>query len=471
MRFILGLAAAAAVAAPLAAQGAAPDRLLARAETAIGPADARVRAEAFRARQSGTGQAAEQAADPADPVALVRRSYAWSFDAAAGRMIREAEQVFPGEVRFLTRAALTPEGGWSVDLLRWRTGTDLAAFGAEDAARSRAQFERFFPHLLLRQARAAGRLEPAGPDGFAFTDPAGDRIEVSVDPATGLPLNARRMVEGRAQTEIGYDLYARRAGIMLPSRTEIRQAGGGRETVWLGRFDAGAAPLEAHAPPPGYAPPPPPGEPRLAARGDGVHLFENMPAGYRSAAIAHAGGLILVEAPLNPAYAALQKRLLDAALPGRPVTHVLVTHPHSDHVGGLKAWHDAGATIVAARGARVALERQLRAAGAEGELRIEEVADRRSLDGGPVRIDLHAFAGRHSAANLLVHLPERKILFQGDLFFVPERGEVPPQFPIAGELHHEIVTRGLAVEEIVGIHGRPAGLADLRLAVERGPAF
>jgi hypothetical protein len=146
---------------PSTSADAAPAALLARAEAAVGAAAAREQASVFQARHLGTSYANEQAADPAQPLAEVGRDYRWAFDAPAGRMIREAEQVFPGAIRFLTLAALTPEGGWSADLLRWRTGTDLSVFGPEDAARATAQFERFFPHLLLRQARGAGGgIEP-----------------------------------------------------------------------------------------------------------------------------------------------------------------------------------------------------------------------------------------------------------------------------------------------------------------------
>jgi glyoxylase-like metal-dependent hydrolase (beta-lactamase superfamily II) len=252
---------------------------------------------------------------------------------------------------------------------------------------------------------------------------------------------------------------------MVPGRLEIRQAGRLQEQLRLEELRPGRAPEADYRPPPGYAPPPAPGSPHARELAPGIFYFDAMPGGYHSAAVDLGDRLLLLEAPLSPAYAALQKRLLGELRPGKPVSHVIVTHPHGDHGAGLKAWHDAGATLVAARGAGQALERQLRAAGAEGPLRIEEVEASRGFGAGAGRVDTYAFASSHSAANLLVHLPAYRILFQGDLFFIPERGPVPPAFEVSRELLAKIERRGLAVETILGVHGRMGTMAELRASV------
>jgi glyoxylase-like metal-dependent hydrolase (beta-lactamase superfamily II) len=133
----------------------------------------------------------------------------------------------------------------------------------------------------------------------------------------------------------------------------------------------------------------------------------------------------------------------------------------------LSFWAEQGATILLPRGARVAIERQLRARGLQGELRIEEVDDRRSFGSGANRIDAYAFASSHAAAHMVMHLPERRMLFQGDLFYLPERGDPPAAFPVVRELERLIARLGLKVDLIVGVHGRPATMAQMRQSLRR----
>jgi glyoxylase-like metal-dependent hydrolase (beta-lactamase superfamily II) len=198
-----------------------------------------------------------------------------------------------------------------------------------------------------------------------------------------------------------------------------------------------------------------------------MFLFENMQGDYHSMAVDQGDHLVLLEAPLSPAYAETQKKLLAELRPGKPVRYVLVTHHHGDHNGGLKTWAEAGATIVAAKGAAVALQRQLKARGLATPANIEEVEGRRSFGTGAARIDAFAFASSHAASHLLMHMPAPKILVQGDMFYLPARGPVPAAFPIVRDLVRQIKALKLDVDSIIGVHGRPGTMADLRLSMRK----
>jgi glyoxylase-like metal-dependent hydrolase (beta-lactamase superfamily II) len=219
--------------------------------------------------------------------------------------------------------------------------------------------------------------------------------------------------------------------------------------------------------PAGYSAPPPAGEPSAREIAAGMFLFENMQGDYHSMAVDQGDHLVLLEAPLSPAYAEVQKSILAKLRPGKPVTHVLVTHHHGDHNGGLKAWVEAGATVVAAKGAAVALQRQLKARGLAVPARIEEVEGRRSFGTGPSKIDAYAFASSHAASHLLMHMPTPRILFQGDMFYLPARGQVPAAFPIVSDLARQISTLKLEVNSVVGVHGRPATMAELTESIRK----
>ena len=443
--------------------------ILAQARAALGSETALAAAADIEAELKGRTYAVEQAGDPEDMTVTAGRTYRWWFDADGGRALREAEQLFPGGVRFFTSAALTPAGGWSVDVNKWRTGVDLETVSPAGVKTELPRWERIFPHLALRQAAAAGEsLKATAKGGLSYTDSGGDQIELSFDPTTRLMTSAAVMRAGVVQSESIYGDYGREAGVMLPRSVQQRLAGQLREDLRLGAVRFGQAPEARFAPPAGYAPPPASSSPATRRLAPGAWVFENMPGGYRSMVVDASDHLVVLEAPLSPDYAEAQKRLIAQIAPGKPVRYVVVTHPHGDHVGGLKTWAEAGAVIVVADGGGVAIRRQLVARNLTRGVLIEEVRGRRTLGAGAGRIDLHAFGSAHSRAHLLAHLPGSRLLFQGDMLYVPDRGDPPPAFTITGDLFEQIRLRKLDVQTVVGVHGRPATLAEARQSLERG---
>jgi glyoxylase-like metal-dependent hydrolase (beta-lactamase superfamily II) len=442
---------------------------LSRAIDALGTPDAIRSARFLHVEHIGTTFAGEQARSPNETVAEAGRVYRWYFDRVGKRALRDAEQLFPGGIRFWTRAAVSSNGAWSIDVAKWRDGSDLQITPPAGATAALAQFERFLPHLMLAQAlQPDAALAPGVNGGFRYKDTAGNLIEVTLDPTTRLPLRASQIVDGKPSAEIVYSNYKRRHGLMMPGRVQIYQAGTLREDLTLKSTRVGEVAGTQFSAPNDYSAPPPAGEPSAREFAPGMFLFENMPGNYHSMAIDQGDHLVLLEAPLSPAYAEAQKNILAKLRPGIPVSHVLVTHHHGDHTGGLKFWAEAGATIVAAKGAGVALQRQLKARGLVAPLKLEEVEGRRSFGVGVHRIDAYAFASSHAASHLLMHMPAPKILFHGDMFYLPARGPVPAAFPIVRDLVGQMQALDLDVSSLVGVHGRVGTMDDLRLSMRRG---
>jgi hypothetical protein len=69
-----------------------------------------------------------------------------------------------------------------------------------------------------------------------------------------------------------------------------------------------------------------------------------------------------------------------------------------------------------------------------------------------------------------VYLPAEKILIQADMYNPPAANAPPPPgFPFVANLLDNIKRRGLVVERVVGIHGRPVPLGELQAAASRAP--
>lgn len=146
--------------------------------------------------------------------------------------------------------------------------------------------------------------------------------------------------------------------------------------------------------------------------------------------------VVVIDALGSPA---LAERLLQEIrrITPKPVSHVLVTHYHADHIYGLQVFKQAGATIVANRHALEYLSSdtaRLRLEASRQEMFpwIDEstrlVPADRWLDReaelliGGVRFRLKPVGPSHTPEDTVVYVPQERVLFAGDTVF---RGRVP----------------------------------------------
>jgi glyoxylase-like metal-dependent hydrolase (beta-lactamase superfamily II) len=167
-------------------------------------------------------------------------------------------------------------------------------------------------------------------------------------------------------------------------------------------------------------------------------------------------------------------------IPGKPIRYLAVTHFHSDHTGGARAFMAEGATILATPGLRGYFERFAKAESAllpdrlartagRSELRIESIAGRRVLSDGVRTVELiNAGPTPHTEDALVVWLPAEQILFQGDLFYYDgETGFPAPDRLITMAAFGRWLERtGLSPQRIYGTHDRGvATMAHVRRAM------
>lgn len=95
----------------------------------------------------------------------------------------------------------------------------------------------------------------------------------------------------------------------------------------------------------------------------------------------------------------------------QPVKFVVNTHMHGDHTGGNIAFEALGANIVATENAR----RRLAATQAMG-LPAVTFDDRLRLRFGGRVMDFYWFGRGHTDGDLVIHLPEERLVLTGDLF-------------------------------------------------------
>ncbi|WOP16266.1 MBL fold metallo-hydrolase [Ottowia sp. SB7-C50] len=152
--------------------------------------------------------------------------------------------------------------------------------------------------------------------------------------------------------------------------------------------------------------------------------------------IVTSAGVVVIDALGSPA---LAERLLAEIKKVTPqkVTHVIVTHYHADHVYGLQVFEQAGARIIAQQAGREYLHAdtaRLRLQASRTELApwiddktrlvaaTEWIDARREITVGDTRLVLQPVGPAHTPEDLAVYLPDKKVLYAGDLVF---RSRVP----------------------------------------------
>jgi glyoxylase-like metal-dependent hydrolase (beta-lactamase superfamily II) len=147
-------------------------------------------------------------------------------------------------------------------------------------------------------------------------------------------------------------------------------------------------------------------------------------------------GVVVIDALGSPV---LARELIATIgrITAQPVTHVIVTHYHADHIYGLQEFKRIGARIVAHRGAlaylhsdtarlRLDASRQQLAPWIDGQTSLVAADDwldsASELRVGDVPFVLRPVGPAHTPEDLVVFLPTERVLFAGDLFF---RGRLP----------------------------------------------
>lgn len=148
-------------------------------------------------------------------------------------------------------------------------------------------------------------------------------------------------------------------------------------------------------------------------------------------------GVVVVDALGSPALASELIAEIRRITP-QPIRYVILTHYHADHIYGLQAFKAAGATIIANAAGREYLnsdvaQQRLQASRQDLFPAVDDdtklVPADRWLTDKDTRLKVGAFdflirhvGPAHTPEDLVVHVPQRGVLFAGDLMF---RGRIP----------------------------------------------
>lgn len=324
----------------------------------------------------------------------------------------------------------------------------------------------------------------------AVTKPAGRNTEVSFTVGgkyrmTGL-INAQGQVEtvttwidhpivGDMPVVTTYSAYKDFGGVMFPSR--IVQTQDGFTALDLTISSVTANPQVAIDVPAAVRSfQPPPVRVDVMKMGDGVFYLTG--GSHHSLAIEMADHIIVVDTPNDEPRAVAVLAKAKEIIPNKPIRFVVTSHHHWDHLGGIRAAIDEGATIVTHRSNKAFLERVAktphtivpdRLAASRKNVKVRTVGDDAVLKDATRVVELHRLQGyEHTGDMLVVYLPKEKLLAEPDAFTPPPQpgaALIAPAVPAAKALYDNIQRLKLDVQVIAPFHGnRTADVAEVAKA-------
>ncbi len=198
--------------------------------------------------------------------------------------------------------------------------------------------------------------------------------------------------------------------------------------------------------------------------------------GYNVLAIGFRDHLFVMEAPGGDGVSRQAIAEIKKLFPGKPVRYIAVTHHHDDHAGGIRTYVAEGATLLVVPGERAFFEKVMKSRFTidpdaltlnPQPLKVEVIKDgKRTLTDGTTTVELIDIGpGGHTDEMLIAYLPAEKLIFQGDLVNRPANGDPATINDSTVHFAGWLESSKLAVERVIGVHGPPSTLDELRKGV------
>jgi glyoxylase-like metal-dependent hydrolase (beta-lactamase superfamily II) len=313
-------------------------------------------------------------------------------------------------------------------------------------------------------------VDVATANGLNFT--------LAIDSATKLPTRVVSMTDntnlGDVAIETSFADYQEVNGLQLPARlttnTDKYQTAEIRVVKQTVDGDVGdlAAPAAAASAAPITGPPPP--NVTVTEVSKGIWWLAGQ--SHHSVLVEFSDHLTLIETPQNDTRALAVIAKARELRPNKPLTHVVNSHHHFDHSGGIRAAVSEGLTVIAQKAsAPFYQEAATRAhtivpdalAKNPKPLQVEAVDEEMILKDDTMTVNLYHIAGNpHADTLLMVYFPRERILVEADVY-----NPGAAVTPFAPNLVDNIKKHNLRIDRIVPLHATIGPYSDLLKTVAK----
>jgi hypothetical protein len=197
-----------------------------------------------------------------------------------------------------------------------------------------------------------------------------------------------------------------------------------------------------------------------------------IPGPWNATLIRQDDGIVILEAPISPEYSAKVIAEAKRRFPEKPIKALITTSDSWPHIAGVREYVAQGIPIYALDLNHPILDRMIAAAHTENPDDLQRrprrpqfrlVKEKMSLGTGTNRIEIYPLRGETSERQMMVYLPEHRLLYgsdsfqsQGDRFFFPQE---------VTELMDAVKREHLQVDRFFMMHIGPTSWSELGKAV------
>ncbi len=313
-----------------------------------------------------------------------------------------------------------------------------AARASENTAKDRRMEMLQHPLVIVRAAlneqttKVSGFRSTGSSEIVEIETPNADHVTLAIDAATKLPSRMTFMSYNANLGDVAIDTvfgdYQTVDGLKLPKHITTTIDRYPQFDLKIAKYTVDAAAADLAAPEAVKSAPVPPNAGPIVVTAEPVGKGVWWLAGsgnHRSVVFEFDDHLVLFEVPLNEARS---KAVIDKArtLSSKPLTHVIVSHHHFDHSGGIRVAVAEGLTVITYKDNipffKDLLSRkhsivQDELAKSPKEAKFEAVDDSMTLKDKSMEVQLyHLKDNPREGTNLFAYLPKEKILVQADLY-------------------------------------------------------
>ena len=289
-------------------------------------------------------------------------------------------------------------------------------------------------------------------DLLSFTMPGGPAITLYIDQKTHLINKSERMV-GTLLVEYFFSDYKSIDGLLLPFENSYTVNGVPSQTFSAESYEINSPLDDLLAMPKDYQEitAAPPQDMKTHVLADGVYWVtqnsQNSLFVEFDDHVMMVGGLPGVTQRI----AEIKK-----TVPDKPVKYTVMTHHHSDHIGGSQEVNDAGITFITVKEhQQVILEAISEKDRTKASFKL--LKEHKVYADESQRLEIYDIGPTpHTEHFLLAYLPKQNIIFEADHFGVSATGPMPYRNPNIESLVESIKKLGLNVKHITSAHGNRA---------------
>jgi glyoxylase-like metal-dependent hydrolase (beta-lactamase superfamily II) len=368
---------------------------------------------------------------------------------------------FPGKIQFRSLSVGSKDGVATVDLLKWRAGTEILRTKGQQAATTYANLLLLTPQKALTQASQPKQLDSTSTNIVvkqSMLDAAG-RSMIIVSNANGGDVTSiqlgpllyeysdYRAVQTQRQPK--HIRVTNNGKFLAEWSTEAKLSDGKDQSVFDIPDGYGEAKVDTQL--------------RATLIAPNTYRIDGTESGYHTAFSVGTHSVAVYDAPSSTKEVAAVKALIEQTVPGKKIAYVVISHTHNDHIAGLPIYlgTDLKNVLVGKKGS-LSIQRQW---GTNVANITREISATTELDLGGKIIQLFPVASSHASDMLVAYDADNHILFQGDMFQLSENGPVTPAFDAIEDLQELIEREKLSPKMILSVHGRIANGNDFEMSI------